>query len=266
MERELPINKRVLKPQLDKVLKDHLAGVARCPALSFHREDQELRQLNLGQYEVSPIEPLHDTKGHIKNIWDVMPEILTADEKKLFLEILEGCYGNKDKVRGCDYRLSTILVYNNMKNKCRKKVEELLLTLMETVKLTYMPSKHRTPKYILRLHNVTFKHALLCMDVLGKKPKKITSEKLYGIYFHAITSHLPQVARIISPSSLHTENEERLFSAINQISLSTSSRKSDSIRDNSIIRLQAEQKLQQESNITSTSQSMISKFSRTIGM
>lgn len=59
--------------------------------------------LNLENYEVFLVEPLHDTKSHIKNIWDVSPECPNEQQKKTFYDTLHGCYGNKDKVRGCDY-------------------------------------------------------------------------------------------------------------------------------------------------------------------
>ena len=42
----------------------------------------------------------------------VLPEVLDEKEKELFTSILTSCYGNKDKVKGCDYRLSVILVKN----------------------------------------------------------------------------------------------------------------------------------------------------------
>ena len=141
---------------------------------------------------------------------------------------------------------------------------------MEMIKLAYQKSQQRSPKTILRLYNITFCHTLLCQSVLGKTPRKITKEKLYGTYYHSLTVHLPEVARIISPSSIHTENEEQLFSQIKQISLTTSSRKLDSIRDNSIIRIQAEQIFRSNQNPTgknkSTCQSKISRFSQLTGM
>ena len=73
-----------------------------------------------------------------------------------------------------------------------------------------------------------------------ESPSKITKEKLFGVYFHSLTCHLPEISRIIAPSSLHCENEERMFSDITAISRSTSSRTCHSIRDNAILRLQAE--------------------------
>ena len=255
------------KNELDRILKNHLSGTARPPALCFKNSNKSMHQLNLQNYEIAPIEPLHDTKGHIKNVWDVLSEVLEGKEKEVFLNTLKGCYGNKDKVRGCDYRLSTIVAYNNMKKTgCSEDTLQLLYTLSEINRLAYLKALERSPRYILRLYNITFQHAMLCFDVLGKSPKKITKEKLYGIYFHSLINHLPQTSRLVSPSSLHTENEERLFSVLNSISATASSRNLESVRDNSIIRIQAEKKFQEKNGSTTpSSYSKISKFSKSIG-
>ena len=61
--------------KMQKELKEHLCGTSRIPALCFNNSSSTMEDLNLKQYEVSPIEPLHDTKGHIKNIWDILPEV-----------------------------------------------------------------------------------------------------------------------------------------------------------------------------------------------
>lgn len=153
-----------------------------------------------------------------------------------------------------------------MKGKCFKETEELLATLTEISKLTYAKSKERSPKSILRLHNVTFRHALLCIEQL-KGTKRISKEKLFGIYFHSILVHLPQVCRIIAPSSVHAEDEERLFSQLNSISLRTSSRTPESIRDNGIVRIQAEMEYAMENGrLDNREFSKISKFSKATGI
>ena len=255
------------KPAKEQRLKQELSGVARLPALSFGSIDKKMSELNLQSYEVSPCEPLHDTKGHIKNVWEALLDVLDGNDKRIFQESLQNCYGSKAKVRGSDYRYSTIIVYNNLKDSCSRKIKELLYTLQEINRLAYQKSTKRSPKYILRIHNVTFRHAVACISVFGKNPKLT---KLYGQYFHSITTHLPEVARIISPSSLHTEQEERIFSALNGISASTSSRKLESLRDNNIIRIQAEQKFQEQNygeKVTlSSMSSKISKFSHASGI
>ena len=96
-----------------------------------------------------------------------------------------------------------------------------------------MKSVDRAKNTILRCYNVTFKHALLCNEIFGPKPKL---EKFYGIYYHSLTTRLPEVNRIIAPSSLFTESEERIFSSLRGIGKSTSSRTPDSIRDVGIVR------------------------------
>ena len=35
-------------------------------------------------YEVSPVEPLHDLMGHIKNVLELLPHFLTNKVKELF--------------------------------------------------------------------------------------------------------------------------------------------------------------------------------------
>ena len=251
---------------LEKALKLHMKGIIRTPALSFNNETKSMSDLNLSTYEVSPFEALHDTKGHIKNIWDVLPEVLSPELKEKFYEILKSCYGSKGKVRGADYRLSVILVYQNMKNIVTEDIRDLLLTLLELCFFSYQKAAKRSSKAVLRIFNVSFHHAMLCTNMF-KKPHKISKQKLFGIYFHSLTTHLPEVARIISPSSMHAENEERIFSDLNSINLATSSRKNESVRDNSIIRIQMEMQLKESVGNGSTSKmksaiSSISKFSK----
>lgn len=111
--------------------------------------------------------------------------------------------------------------------------QSIMYTLSEISRLAYLPSNERSPKTILRLHNTCFQHACFCVDFFGKCPKLT---KFFGIYYHSLTTHLPEVARIIAPSSLYTESEERIFSAFRGITRSTSSRTGESVRDIGIIR------------------------------
>ena len=75
----------ILKPELEKNLKEHLAGTVRVPAMVFNNQNSSLADLNLAVYEVAPSESLHDLKGHIKNLWDELPSHLTPEEKKTLL-------------------------------------------------------------------------------------------------------------------------------------------------------------------------------------
>ena len=235
-ERNLLSNSKE-KPQrsmLEGLLKSHLKGNIRPPTLSFGDVMEPLNMLNLGDYEVSLIEPLHDIKGHVKNIWDLLPKYLSKENEILFNEEKEIALGStKDTYRGRDYRLSVILIYTRLLGKLPKEIEELLYTLKEICRLAYMESYKRSPKFILRLFNMCYIHLVRCVEVFGKSPK---ISKVYGSYFHAITVHLPEHSKIIAPSSLHTESEERIFNALLGIGKDTSQRTQQSVRDTGIIR------------------------------
>ena len=69
-----------------------MAGVSRKPALSFGVKETMV-QLNLVSFEVSPVEPLHDLKRHIKNMWEILPQVLSNDVKCKFLSQLEVALG-----------------------------------------------------------------------------------------------------------------------------------------------------------------------------
>ena len=225
------------KKHLQNHLKLMMKGIIRTPAMSYNNETKSMEELSLEHYEVSPIEPLHDIKGHIKNLWCVLPHVLDHGLKKEFQSVLKSCFDSKGKIRGSDYRLSLLITYNTLKNKFNEDVKELLETLIEICHGAYCKASSRSSRSVLRLFNVTFKHALICKR-LANSCKEF--KKIFGTYYHSIITHLPEVARIISPSSLHTENEERLFSDLNNISTTTSSRRHESVRDNSILRLQLE--------------------------
>ena len=52
------------RPQLDKDFEELKMGIVSVPALLQTNPTESLESLNLVQYEVSPLEPLHDIKGH----------------------------------------------------------------------------------------------------------------------------------------------------------------------------------------------------------
>ena len=97
-------------------------------------------------------------------------------------------------------RLSLITVFYVLKNEFTDDIKELLSTLIEISELAYANASRRSPKSILRLFNVTFKHAIILTQLFKNDPKKISKQKLFGIYFHSLTCHLPEVARsIVTP-------------------------------------------------------------------
>ena len=258
--------KNTLADDLRTCLKSTLRGVNRLPSLLY---GGHLTIENIPLYEVCPVEPLHDIKGHVTNLWDVIVNFFDEEQKNIFTDTIKACFGNKDKVRGCDYRFSAIVVFLQLKDKVSRSLMLLLESLVLVIKLASLPAIKRTPRTVLLTYNAVFIHALSVINVLGKdgKGKKVSNEKLYGIYSHAIFAHFPTVNRIIPLSSVHCESEERLFSKAKNISNSTSSRKLDHVRDNSIVRLQCEAKVHEQTSPTINTEwrSKISKFDKAVG-
>lgn len=113
--------------------------------------------------------------------------------------MIEASFAGKDAKRGCDYRQSVIDVQKYVtKTASTSGLKLLFETLTEIQEIVYSHDKDRSSKTILRLYNLTFIHG-------------ITSRKLFGKYFHALTCHAPQQFRIMSLSSTNAENEERSF-------------------------------------------------------
>lgn len=85
-----------LKDELDDVLKMDLAGLCRIPAVCFLNPSLSLERINLKHYEISLIEPLHDIKGHIKNMWELLPKHLSKDMEIFFQNELISILGKNN--------------------------------------------------------------------------------------------------------------------------------------------------------------------------
>ena len=256
--RNLPTD-GLLKPALQSQLREELKGIQRVPALCFPNQSASMKDLNLTQYEVVPVEPLHDLKEHINNILKELPKHLTNEEKPLFEEAIEAVLSTKEKLRGADYRLCCIVLALHLGSNCRLTIRRLLYSLAELCELLYAPSDKRTPRFILRLHNVTFCHMVAVRKVFSN-PEILTRRKLYGIYYHSITCHAPFTSRLISLSSVDTEEEEREFSTVNAISKTTSNGHPEHIIPNCIVRAQAERNFKSTKSSFLEQQSKIRKF------
>lgn len=257
------LNSTGSKPVLEARLREELGGIQRVPALLFGCQEAKLADLNLENYEIACSEPLHDIKEHIKNITTELPYHLTEDEKIAFNEHSDNANKSKVQMRGSDYRLLAVTLCSVLRGKVRPKVQLLLDTLTEISHLLYLPPETRCPRLVLRLYNITFLHSILCKEVVGV-PKKLTARKFYGKYFHSLSCHTPALARIVSLSTINTEDEERTFNALTNISRQTSSRRPGEIVGNSIIRYQAECKLNDKGATVRRQQSRVSEASRSL--
>ena len=201
--RNLPTD-GLLKPALQSQLREELRGIQQVPVLCFPNQSASMKDLNLTQYEVVLVEPLHDLKEHINNILQELPKHLTNEEKPLFEEAIEAVLSTKEKLRGADYRLCCIVLTLHLGSNCHLSIRRLLYSLAELCELLYTPSDKCTPQFILCLHNVTFCHVVAVRKVFST-PAILTCRKLYGIYYHSITCHAPFTSHLISLSSVDTE-------------------------------------------------------------
>ena len=142
-------------------------------------------------------------------------------------------------------------------------------TLVEIQEIAYSSDAQRTPRSVLRLHNLTCYHGMLCRSVIRFSLKQLTTRKFSGNYFHNITSHASIQNRLISGRSANTEEQERVFNSINNITRMTSSYHPDHVIGNVFIRVQAEKDLQpsisdtQEAHVTKLASSL-PKFGNTV--
>ena len=178
----------------------------------------------------------------------------------------------KDTIRGVDYRKATILLSNTFEKVSPNSDHHLLFnTAVQISEVLYSRETSRSQKKILRFHNLSFQHAVQCIDTFHT-PTSITKQKMFGRYFHSLSVHAPILYRQVALRSLNAELQERLFNTCNDITKTTSNRQANTILNNIIIRVQSESKLasntlqKQEGEISALAASLSpftnSKFSK----
>jgi len=225
------------KDVLVKKLEDVLSGIHHVPALLFQSSLDDTNDVGLGGYEVLPVEPLHTIAGHIKNLYEEIPCHVSKTEKSTFKEAAHVSFAGKEVKRAADYRKSLVDLTIFLKDKFDTRFVSLLRQLCEIQQILYAGEDERSLKSVLRLHNLTFSHATMLWEVMGK-PKTITSRRLFGQYYHALISHALQQYRLMPLTSANTEDEERAFNFLKEISKHTSNHHADNVLLNSFIKLQ----------------------------
>ncbi|KAL5494061.1 hypothetical protein EMCRGX_G015332 [Ephydatia muelleri] len=249
------------KKQMDETLRSIRAGITNLPALLQCCPTADLNTLQLGRYEVCPVEPLHDLKGHFANILEESEKLLSenalAELKKVKIAIL-----SKSTLRCSDYRKAIILLYIKFRdNKFDKEYEELFRTAAELSHLLYSQDEKRVPKSILALHNISFLHGMICVQLF----RDTAPPRMFGRYFHALISHSPLFFRLASMSALNTEDEERIFGQAKSITKSTSNYHVEQVIDNIITRVQVENALLHGTNNVDKEENSIRKLSKVAG-
>ena len=233
------------KKELEKLLTEELHGVQRVPALLYNNPTSTLESINCGKYEVLSFEPLHDIGKHIENMLTELPYYLPAKEASAVKDVIHCCIGSKDTKRTFDYRCALIILASKALTIISSvRIQQLLTTLVEIQRIAYSTEADRTPKSVLRLHNMAWYHGILCREIFGFQLKELTTRKLYGNYYHNITCHAAMQHRLINGKACNVEQQERIFNTITNITKATSSYHPSHIIGNIFIRLQAEKEMQ----------------------
>ena len=200
------------------------------PAILLTTPQVSLQSLNLGYYEVFPTEPLHDLKGHTRNIIDEATKKGVGETLDILKKIQDRVL-NKSTLQCSDYRKALIFIYNSLRQCISPNIEilDLFRTATEITEIMYALDSKCTPREILRFHNLTYQHGKLCVDLCTQRSSK---NPVFGRYFHSITCHSPLLLRIITLRSVNTEVQERMFGQAKQITRSTSCLRPDHVITN----------------------------------
>ena len=173
----VPGNKR--KHQLEKEFDELRRGIVNVPALLQGMPEKPLSELNLQQYEISPIEPLHDLKGHLSNLIDEVEVAVTGLAKQKIQHICSSVLA-KETLRGSDYRKGAVLILLALEEtQPTSELTAVIRTAVEICEILYTNPEKRTRRSILRLHNLAFVHAKMCKEAFST-PKTMSTRKLFG--------------------------------------------------------------------------------------
>ena len=250
------------RQELQKELSEVLGGSTRIPALLHGNESVSVNDLNLQSYEVLCFEALHCSMNHIKNVLQELPHHITdIDTLIKFKEILN-IQLSKEKIRGVDYRKTLIFLTIALYTQANFEIKALLVTLCEMIEIFYSQDEKRSPKMILRLHNLCWRHAIQCRRVLT--PTRIlTYRKLFGLYFHSIVAHAAFLLRLVSHRSTNAEMSERLFEKLSDITSKTWNKRIEDLSSNAILHYQAEEEHGQ-TRVVVNEERVISKLAKSL--
>ena len=94
----------------------------------------------------------------------------------------------------------------------------LLISLVELQKSAYADDNKRTQKSILRAYNQSFIFATMYIKLFGDPTKTKTSHRsMFGVPFHNISVHLPEMLRLVSGKSIMAEAAERHFNKLRSV-------------------------------------------------
>ena len=220
-----------------------------------------MESLNLKNYEVLYFEALHCSMNQIKNVLEELPHHISDIDTLIKLKEILAVQLNKEKMRGVDYRKTLSFLTIALHQKANRDVRILLRTLCEMVEIFYCQEKRRSPRLVLRLHNLCWRHAIQCRQVLTPT-RALTCRKLFGLYFHACVSHSAFLLRLVSHRSTNAEMFERLFEELTDVTRKTWNRKIEDLASNAVLHMQAKKSI--HGNAVIKQEKEISNISRAL--
>ena len=237
------------KQQLQEKLTELLGGTCRVPALLYGESQLSLEEINLHQYEVLFFEPLHCCLNHISHVLEELPHHITNEDTLLTLKGTLSIALKKDKLYCTDYSRALLQVTILLTGKADNSVMDLLTTLAEMMGIFYAKEDTRCPRQIMRLANLSFKHALAMRAILTP-PKTMTIRKLYGIYYHSAVHHASVIYRLVCLSSINAELFERFFDRIIDITRKTWSKHAEDLVLNAFLQILGEDITAEENTVS----------------
>lgn len=245
---------------LQSRLKDILGGTTRVPALLYgENEKTSLSELNLQNYEVLFFEPLHTCLNHIATLLNEIPLHLTDVNTLLEYKEVISLTLNKDKLRATDYRKALLKISIKLADTLPENERKLLLTFCEMQGVYYNNDDKRSPRQVLRLHNISFQHSIYMHKCLVP-PKSVTLRKLFGIYYHGAVDHAPFLYRLVCLRSINAELFERYFDRIDNITKKTWGKHVETLIPNALLHIQAEDQISPQGSTFLTQEREISKL------
>ena len=121
------------------------------------------------------------------------------------------------EMKGTDCRLNlikmTCVMHGCQEHQKGRDIYRLLLALVELQKSAYAEESERSPRMILRCYNQSFIFAHLYIKLFSE-PKKNRERSMFGMPFHAISHHLPDMLRLVNERSIVAEAAERHFNKL----------------------------------------------------
>ena len=224
-----------------------LRGTSRVPALLFGSQGYPLAELNLQEYEVLFFEPLHTCLNHIANILTELPLHMTNVDTLLLFKEINTLALKKEKLCATDYRRAILKVTIAMANKnlLESDEREILLLFCEMMGMYYENDEKRSPRSVLRLYNISFRHEQAIQRHLIPT-KELTLRKMCGIYYHGAVDHAPLLYRLVCLRSICAELFERYFDRIEDITRKTWNKQIEDLVPNAFLYIQAEDKMAAE--------------------